>query len=779
MDEQTNEPSSALEPATRRWMHAAARGGAIGPTLTRRIIRVTKQIRRILSLQFVFLALVLCAIRSPGANEKSSSDSEVSPQVDSYTREQNQRAAAEQQELFRVRVAIPDAVAEDVPPAKTPPVVQTVAAQTDAIAVSNTFLLGSGVFFLGLILTLRVLAPQILDRINRRLNPWMLVPEAVTARPTQVRAEEEAFAKFVAAFKVGPSNSADSNPPTTVAARSEPATQNGEADLAVEVGVEDFYAGAQEQIAAQRTLLEDINQTSDDVARQRAIARLCSEVHAFKTEASRPELQVVWQVASALEGLLKQLADKAKNVTPSTLRTVAGAVELLSELSVPELNPGLLKDRPLHFLAVDNDLISGKALIMALKKALMEPHLAIDSDAACALVGRHAYDVIFLDAQMSGVDAFELCTRIHDSTLNRITPVVFVTRQSDFDTWARSALNDGSDLMSKPFLTFEVILKALTLSLRRRLQGGLPEREGSSDFDEAAFAPASAHTDSGNGAAEGKVHEIDAAPDDEAFEVSGNADDTESFECADSDELGVDVFLERAAVQLEPLRGLFELMLQTGEEEVRKELLAEAYVRIRTFAPGTNLNAAHPAMRVSTALQGLFRKLLQNPASANPSTLVTAAFAVDLLGDLCVAGISPDLITDPPIRMLVVDDNAGSRRTLTNALQVAFEQPDSVDNGEAALSLAAEKRFDVIFLDVQMPGMDGFAVCSGIRETTLNQATPVVYVTGRDNSSIRSRMSLSGGNDFVSKPFLTSEVTVKALTFAMRGRLQQLELAHA
>ena len=97
-----------------------------------------------------------------------------------------------------------------------------------------------------------------------------------------------------------------------------------------------------------------------------------------------------------------------------------------------------------------------------------------------------------------------------------------------------------------------------------------------------------------------------------------------------------------------------------------------------------------------------------------------------------------------------------------------------MENGEAALALAMGKPFDVIFLDVVMPGMDGFEVCTKIRDTVPNRATPVVFVTGQSDFGARAQMSRNSGDDLIGKPFLTSEITTKALTFALRGRLQQL-----
>ena len=220
---------------------------------------------------------------------------------------------------------------------------------------------------------------------------------------------------------------------------------------------------------------------------------------------------------------------------------------------------------------------------------------------------------------------------------------------------------------------------------------------------------------------------------------------------------------------------LCQTILQISNQETRQTLLADGFLRINSLIAKSGPEVVHPAYQMSAALEGLFRKMLQNSKHATPSALATVATAVDLLNDLCVPGLKADLAINPPIHMLVVDDDLVARRALVSALQTAFKKPESAENGEAALALALEKPFDVIFLDVVMPGMDGFEVCARIRDTVPNHATPVVFVTGHDDFDARAQMSRNGGNDLMGKPFLTSEITVKALTFALRGRLQQLK----
>jgi hypothetical protein len=97
-------------------------------------------------------------------------------------------------------------------------------------------------------------------------------------------------------------------------------------------------------LATQRKQLEEIVLATDLAARQRMLADLRREMCALKGEAGRPEVLLVWQVASALEGLIKQLTDKAGNVTASTLRTVA-APQVAGQLCCPDSNRTFCRER--------------------------------------------------------------------------------------------------------------------------------------------------------------------------------------------------------------------------------------------------------------------------------------------------------------------------------------------------------------------------------------------------------------------------------------------------
>jgi CheY-like chemotaxis protein len=596
--------------------------------------------------------------------------------------------------------------------------------------------------------------------------------------------------------------------------------------------VEDFFAKAPQQLVASHKLLQEIRWAPNAAARQKILGDLCLQISALKGQAVVPELQPAWQMACALEGLVRQLTARASNVTSSTLRTIGISLDLLDDLCVEGLRADLATYVPIRLLAVDDDPISRHALSRALKMALSQPDQAENGEAALALVTHQPYDVIFLDVQMPGMDGFELCSKIHETVSNRITPVVFVTCQGDFNARAESTLCGGNDLIEKPFLTFEITLIALTLALRRRLQAGdlatesskgsiglklfspsVPETgplgvagaEAASPASPSADCPTEAQIPPRELRRRGEKTESPAMPGDPYRQGLSPTDRSDRIEpCADmgsasetprpfpesaatasnqdnsmipseppANELAK-AFFTHVPSHIGALRDLIQVIIQSGDMDARQEMLGDLHLFIHSLTINAGLVELRPAFQLSAALEGLLNKLIESRANSTGSTLQTVATAVDLLNDLCVEGLTADVAANPPIRMLVVDDDPIARRALSGVLQMVFEKPDLAENGEAALTLATQQSYDVIFLDVLMPGMDGFTLCPRIHGTTANSHTPVVFVTSHADLKLATRSTLCGGRDFITKPFLTAEITVKALVYALRHRLQKL-----
>jgi CheY-like chemotaxis protein len=174
---------------------------------------------------------------------------------------------------------------------------------------------------------------------------------------------------------------------------------------------------------------------------------------------------------------------------------------------------------------------------------------------------------------------------------------------------------------------------------------------------------------------------------------------------------------------------------------------------------------------MSAALEALLKEIYEKPKNITSSTLRTIAAGVDFLGVLFERGTLPDTQEPLAANILVVDDEAISRRAIIYALEKAQLHSVNIESPETALALLQESHFDLVFLDVDMPGMTGFELCTKLRALPLHKKTPVVFVTGLNDFDNRTSSTMAGGNDFIAKPFLFIELTVKALIHVLRGKL--------
>jgi len=232
----------------------------------------------------------------------------------------------------------------------------------------------------------------------------------------------------------------------------------------------EFFASAPGNFMWLRTVLSEVNRTTDEAKRAKLLLELSEEVRPAKVACLVPSLKAYWLLSFALEGFLRQLSRKAPEVTTSALLTVEGALDMLEQLSVGGVRPDLANNPPIRLLAVDDDAVCLRAMSFALKKVFPEPELAPEGKTALGLVEQNLYDVIFMDVDMPGMDGFEVCKKIRESKLNKATPVVFVTRHSDFDSRAKSVVVGGQDLIGKPYLPSEITVKTLMITLRARLE---------------------------------------------------------------------------------------------------------------------------------------------------------------------------------------------------------------------------------------------------------------------------------------------------------------------
>lgn len=220
---------------------------------------------------------------------------------------------------------------------------------------------------------------------------------------------------------------------------------------------------------------------------------------------------------------------------------------------------------------------------------------------------------------------------------------------------------------------------------------------------------------------------------------------------------------------LTALRNSVQALAKASTAGERLDHTQDMYGRIHKLAKAAAVSGLTELAQLAEALEALIMELHEKPDSINASTLRTLASAVDafpLLYDHPRAASAAPLTSN----ILVVDDETISRRAVTHALDRAKLKSISVEDPNVALKLLSETSYDLVFLDVDMPGMNGHELCTKLRTLPLHKKTPVVFVTGLTDFQNRANSTMSGGNDFIAKPFPFLELAVKSLVYVLRGK---------
>lgn len=117
-------------------------------------------------------------------------------------------------------------------------------------------------------------------------------------------------------------------------------------------------------------------------------------------------------------------------------------------------------------------------------------------------------------------------------------------------------------------------------------------------------------------------------------------------------------------------------------------------------------------------------------------------------------------------KILVIDDEERIRRLLKMYLERENFLIDEAERGEQALEMALGSDYDIILLDLMLPGMDGVEVCQRIRE---HKATPIIMLTAKGDETNRVQGFEAGVDDYVVKPFSPREVVYRVKAILRRA----------
>jgi len=124
---------------------------------------------------------------------------------------------------------------------------------------------------------------------------------------------------------------------------------------------------------------------------------------------------------------------------------------------------------------------------------------------------------------------------------------------------------------------------------------------------------------------------------------------------------------------------------------------------------------------------------------------------------------------NPPLKILVVEDNPDLAANLVDYLASHGHLVDTAGDGLTGLHLAGTQTFDVILLDLILPGIDGLALCRHLRQTA-GKATPILMLTARDTLDDKIAGLEAGADDYLVKPFALREVAARIHALTRRAQ---------
>jgi len=106
----------------------------------------------------------------------------------------------------------------------------------------------------------------------------------------------------------------------------------------------------------------------------------------------------------------------------------------------------------------------------------------------------------------------------------------------------------------------------------------------------------------------------------------------------------------------------------------------------------------------------------------------------------------------PPLKLLVVEDDPASLELMTEVFTSLQAEVLPISDSEQAAGIINRQKFDGIFLDLEMPHLDGFELASVVRRSSWNKSTPIIIVTGRDERQTMKQAFSLGATFFLQKP---------------------------
>ena len=434
-------------------------------------------------------------------------------------------------------------------------------------------------------------------------------------------------------------------------------------------------------------------------------------------------------------------------------------------------------------IIVEDDPIVGHIYQTRLEKEGYEVETCTDGQKGFYRIHEFHPDAVLLDLMLPKMNGVDILKKIRAQSQFQRLPVIVFTN-AYVPNMIQEAFGAGAtQVFNKATLTPRQVIDAL----QAIIQGGYAPV---SDHTSAAAPQAAAPVTASDTLGESTFHSSAPAASRPAPQAAAAPAPAPALHAPapaipiptiGSDDAEFQAEMNEAFIQAKPeilagLRKSLQDFSKAQDDQSRLPFLLDLYRKVHALTGSAGIAGYGNIAQMAAALEVLLKELYEKPKNVNASTMRTVAHSVDFIGEMFKHDeVNP--LEPAPTEILVVDDEILSRRAITYALEKATLKAVSVEDPNVALKLATDSHYDLIFLDVQMPNMDGFELCTRIRALPSNKTTPIIFVTSLTDFKSRAKSTLSGGNDLIAKPFMFIELSVKALTYVLRGRLSSKQKA--
>jgi DNA-binding response OmpR family regulator len=393
-------------------------------------------------------------------------------------------------------------------------------------------------------------------------------------------------------------------------------------------------------------------------------------------------------------------------------------------------------------LFVENDAVALTMYQKRLQREGLHVETAEDGIAALKVLSEMTPDIVILDLilpKFSGRDVFDYMRA--DEGFRQV-PVIIFSNAPKSD-WPTDIESSPTKAMPKSEANFSSLMQLI--------------REMTAAAQNAAAAPVAA-----NGAEPQPALVVQTTSSTATTGETAAASQLTTAESAEQ-------FLQIAVAEMPIVREQCLSFIKAPTTDAGRGNLATLRQRLQAFEAGAKKTGCGRLALLAGAWEPLLAEIERKPAITSPSILQTLAQAADCLRILLNGDKARSMEPLPTARALSVDDDEICNHVAVSALQRANIGADSVQDANAAVDLLKQNDYDIVLLDINMPGLTGFELCEKLRAMPQHTKTPVIFVTAFNNFENRKQSVLSGGGDLIAKPVSPMELSLKVTIHLLKA----------